>query len=194
MADRLVVLRQGRVQQIGTPEQLHTRPSNWHVADFMGFRNILPMQVTAAGEGRMNDAADSVTVQGDGVRLDATAVQPVTAGEDVMVGIRPEDLTLGGPESAAGSSNTLRATVEVVEYQGRELAMEVLTERGLRLHVRSGTRATPGDAVTVLVDPARVLVFPSSADDQSPSDGLRAAPSVERPRAEALSRNGGAAT
>ena len=39
MADRLVVLREGRVQQIGTPEQLHNNPANWHVADFMGYRN-----------------------------------------------------------------------------------------------------------------------------------------------------------
>ncbi|MFD0516926.1 ABC transporter ATP-binding protein [Paractinoplanes durhamensis] len=47
MADRLVVLRDGRVQQIGTPEELHTRPANRHVADFMGYRNLLPLKVTA---------------------------------------------------------------------------------------------------------------------------------------------------
>ncbi|MBX6389622.1 MAG: ABC transporter ATP-binding protein, partial [Frankia sp.] len=44
MADRLVVLRAGRVQQIGTPEELHSRPANWHVADFMGFRNLLRLR------------------------------------------------------------------------------------------------------------------------------------------------------
>ena len=41
MADRLVVLREGAVQQVGTPEDLHTRPANWRVADFMGYRNLL---------------------------------------------------------------------------------------------------------------------------------------------------------
>ena len=44
MADRLVVMRQGRVQQIGTPEGVHTKPSTWHVADFMGYRNLLPLK------------------------------------------------------------------------------------------------------------------------------------------------------
>ncbi len=46
LADRLVVLRAGRVQQIGASEELHTRPVNWHVADFMGFRNLLELDVT----------------------------------------------------------------------------------------------------------------------------------------------------
>src|SRR5699024_1741776 len=45
MADRLVVLREGRVQQVGTPEELHASPVNWHVADFMGYRNLLDVTV-----------------------------------------------------------------------------------------------------------------------------------------------------
>src|SRR5699024_1581471 len=49
MADRLVVLREGRVQQVGTPEELHTSPVNWHVADFMGYRNLLDVTVDQAG-------------------------------------------------------------------------------------------------------------------------------------------------
>src|SRR5690554_3529528 len=59
MADRLVVLREGRVQQIGTPEELHNDPVNWHVADFMGYRNLLDLEVTRSG-------ADGVTVAGEG--------------------------------------------------------------------------------------------------------------------------------
>ena len=62
MADRLVVLRNGKVQQIGAPEELHTTPANWHVADFMGFRNLLSMQVVEASAGR-------VVVEGAGRRL-----------------------------------------------------------------------------------------------------------------------------
>ena len=45
LADRLVVLRDGRVQQIGTPQELHDNPANWHVADFMGYRNLLDVTV-----------------------------------------------------------------------------------------------------------------------------------------------------
>ena len=67
MADRLVVLREGRVQQIGSPEELHTRPANWHVADFMGFRNLFQMRATER-------SGDDVVVEAPGLRLNATAV------------------------------------------------------------------------------------------------------------------------
>ncbi|MFC8503830.1 ABC transporter ATP-binding protein [Pedococcus sp. NPDC057267] len=150
MADRLVVLRKGRVQQIGTPEELHTTPANWHVADFMGFRNLVPMRVVERAEGR-------AVVEGIGLRLSATPVADVAGGDTVVVGVRPEDVVVA-PD--AGGRNTVRATVEVVEYQGRELAVEARTADGVRLHVRTGARLAPGDAVTFAVDPERLLVFP----------------------------------
>jgi putative spermidine/putrescine transport system ATP-binding protein len=150
MADRLVVLRKGRVQQIGTPEELHTAPANWHVADFMGFRNLLSMRVVESAEGR-------VLVEGSGLRLSATPVGGVAVGDSVVVGVRPEDVVVA-PEAAA--TNVIRAAVEVVEYQGRELAVEARTPDGLRLHVRTGERLAPGDRKTFTVDPDRLLVFP----------------------------------
>ena len=112
MADRLVVLRAGRVQQVGTPEQLHTAPRTWHVADFMGYRNLLPLRVTSV-------AGKAVTVEGSGLALHGTPVGTLKVGDDVVAGIRPEDLR-GGPGGVP-------ATVEVVEYQGREFAVEART-------------------------------------------------------------------
>ena len=86
LADRLVVLRDGRVQQIGTPEELYTRPANWHVADFMGYRNLLPLTGRSAVDG------DAVTV--DGRRLRAAPARRwrrSAPGDDVVAAIRPED-------------------------------------------------------------------------------------------------------
>ncbi|MET0426412.1 MAG: ABC transporter ATP-binding protein [Actinoplanes sp.] len=148
LADRLVVLRDGRVEQIGAPAELHTRPANRHVAAFMGYRNLLPMRVTAV-------TPDTVTVAAGGVALRGVAVGALSPGDDVAVGIRPEDLHLG-PDGVP-------ATVEVVEYQGRELAVEARTADGLRLHLRAEQRPAPGDAISVVADPARVLVFPREA-------------------------------
>jgi putative spermidine/putrescine transport system ATP-binding protein len=62
LADRLVVLREGVVQQVGTPEELYRSPANPYVAGFMGYRNLLPMTVT----GRQGAVA---TVEGFGVAL-----------------------------------------------------------------------------------------------------------------------------
>jgi putative spermidine/putrescine transport system ATP-binding protein len=146
MADRLVVLRDGRVQQVGTPEELHTRPANRHVADFMGYRNLLAMTVAEA-------TAASVTVEGSGFRLRGTPVSSLRAGDDVIAAIRPEDLVPG--------EDGVPATVDVVEYQGRELAVEARTESGVALHLRAAERPSPGDKITVTADPSRVLVFPA---------------------------------
>jgi putative spermidine/putrescine transport system ATP-binding protein len=69
-----------------------------------------------------------------------------------VAGIRPEDLQIG--------PGGVPVTVEVVEYQGREFAVEARTEEGTALHLRSWERPAPGDKVTVGADPARVLIFP----------------------------------
>jgi putative spermidine/putrescine transport system ATP-binding protein len=151
MADRLVVLRGGRVQQVGTPEQLHTRPVNWHVADFMGFRNLLRLRVERVD-------GDRVEVTGHGLTLHGTPVAPVAAGDAVLAGIRPEDLGAG---SGAGDDG-VAATVEVVEYSGREFTVQARTAGGTELHLRTTRRLAPGDAVGIAFDPARLLVFPES--------------------------------
>jgi putative spermidine/putrescine transport system ATP-binding protein len=145
MADRLVVLRDGRVQQTGTPQELHTRPANRHVADFMGYRNLLPMTVTGS-------AGAAITVTAGDLTLTGTPVAALRPGDAVVAAIRPEDLHPG--EGVA-------ATVEVVEYQGREFAVEARTGDGTRLHLRAAERPAAGDKITVAADPSRILVYPA---------------------------------
>jgi putative spermidine/putrescine transport system ATP-binding protein len=147
MSDRLVVLREGRVQQIGTPEQLHARPANAHVADFMGFRNLLTLTAESVD-------GETVVVAGPGLRLRGTAVGEVHPGDAVMAGIRPDDLRID-PLAADG----VEATVEVVAFSGREFSVEARTATGVVLHLRTPVRAEPGEKVTIGVDPGRLLVF-----------------------------------
>jgi putative spermidine/putrescine transport system ATP-binding protein len=143
------------VQQVGTPEELHTRPVNRHVADFMGFRNLLRLRAVEV------DGA-AVVVEGAGLKLRGTAVAPVTAGEPVFAGVRPEHVSVG-PRDAG----TVPGIVDVVEYQGREIAVEIRTSDGLALHARMAVgalRPAPGDEVGVSVDPDALLVYP---DDEA---------------------------
>jgi putative spermidine/putrescine transport system ATP-binding protein len=149
LADRLVVLRDGRVQQIGTPEQLHTEPANWHVADFMGYRNLLPLR---AGPRR----GAGIVVEIEGQSLTGTPVGGPEPGSEVIAGIRPEDLRIGPPGGAG-----VPAVVEVVEYQGREVAVEARTDGGIPLNLRTADRPTVGDRITVTADAGRLLVFPA---------------------------------
>jgi putative spermidine/putrescine transport system ATP-binding protein len=153
LADRLVLLRAGRVQQIGTPQQLYDRPVNWHVADFMGYRNILPMRVTA----ERGPDSDELVVEGSGLRLRGTPIGEIVPGEPAMAAVRPDDLRLTTPDDPHG----LSARVEVVEYSGRDSLVEVSVGAGLRLRLRTTDRPAPATTVTVTVDPSRLLVFPA---------------------------------
>jgi putative spermidine/putrescine transport system ATP-binding protein len=160
MADRLVVLREGRVQQVGTPQELHNGPANWHVADFMGYRNLIDLDVTAVN-------GSSVTVEDKAFTLRGTATQPFTVGDKVRVAIRPEDLVAVSEVVPVIGGNTTTATVSVVEYHGREFAIGVTTPTGRSLHVRSDHAPVVGSVIELTADPARVLVFPADLIDPS---------------------------
>jgi putative spermidine/putrescine transport system ATP-binding protein len=147
LADRLVVLRDGVVQQVGTPRELYTEPVNAYVAGFMGYRNML-VGSASGGPGK-------VTVTVDGVELTGTAGEAVDGGS-VAVAIRPEEF--GGAD--ATGPNALRVTVEVAEYHGREMAVEGVTDSGRQILFRTTERLAPGDAVTIAAPPDRVRVFP----------------------------------
>jgi len=158
LADRLVVLRDGRVQQIGTPEELHNNPANWHVADFMGYRNLLDFEVISA-------TGSEAQVSGHGLSLVGTAVHPVAVGDQVRVAIRPHDLLV--VPSATGGSNTFEALVNVVEYQGREFAVGVTTTTGQNLFVHAEQAPAVGEHVTLRVESARALVYQANLDREA---------------------------
>ncbi len=139
LADRIVVLRDGAVRQIGTPEDLYKRPAHADVAEFMGYRNVLPTRM----------AAGQVTV--GGVMMAATPIDLI--GDcDGLAAIRPDDLLAlpGGP---------LPATVVSAEYRGRDFYGIAHAADGTELHFRSKSRVVAGDAVRLGVEPGRVLVY-----------------------------------
>ena len=147
LADRLVVLRLGEVQQVGSPEEVYAHPVNQYVAGFMGYRNMIPVTVTAQN-------GEHVTVRTeDGVEL--VGVKRESLNENAVAAVRPEDFTVVTDTGA----NTLEATVEIVEYHGREQAVEARLKNGEPLHVRTNSRLAPGDAIRLKVPVERVLVF-----------------------------------
>jgi putative spermidine/putrescine transport system ATP-binding protein len=143
LADRLVVLRDGLVQQVGSPEEVYAHPANRYVASFMGYRNLLPVTVTGTD-----------TVSGNGFTLAGINRDGLSEG-DAVAAFRPTDVAV---VDIAGE-NTVRAEVEIVEYHGREQAVEARLPSGEALHVRTDSRLAPGDSVLFHVPRERVLVF-----------------------------------
>jgi putative spermidine/putrescine transport system ATP-binding protein len=152
LADRLVVLREGVVQQVGTPEELYRSPINPYVAGFMGYRNLLPMTVTG-GEGGYASA------RGLGIELTGLAIGEVGSGPAV-VAVRPEDFVVGD----APADNVIEVVVEVVEYHGRELAVQARLPQGQALRLRTTTRVGRGETVRVRVPKEHVLIFGGGTD------------------------------
>ncbi len=139
LAHRIVVLRDGRVEQVGTPLELYYRPNSQFVAQFIG----TPQMNMVSGP----DVAQFST------GLDV----PVPPGG--FIGLRPESLTLGAP-----GSGQLRARVELVEALGAETLVYVSTESGTQLVARqNNARDLPrvGDAVGVQVDRSTAHLFDS---------------------------------
>jgi putative spermidine/putrescine transport system ATP-binding protein len=157
-----VVLRDGRVQQIGTPQELHNNPANWHVADFMGYRNLLDVTVDSV-------SGSEARVSGQGLSLTGTAVHEVRAGDTVRVAIRPHDLVVVEPGQSVQGRNTLEGLVTVVEYQGREFAVGVTTSTGQSLFVTAERAPLPGDRVTLAVEPARALIYQADLTQEDAS-------------------------
>lgn len=151
LADRLVVLHEGRVSQIGTPADLYEHPANAHVAAFMGYRNLLHLDVVSAD-------ATGALAQGRGLALRGTPVADRTllAGEPVTVAIRPEDIHLTEDNGRADAE----AVAEIVEYHGRQLHVEARTRDGDRVHFKTAAQVRPHDTVSLTIPADRALIYP----------------------------------
>src|SRR5208282_3783829 len=147
MADRIVVMHDGRVEQIGTPLDLYDRPGNLFVAQFIGSpaMNVIEGTVRRGpGTTHVEAAGGMRWPLGDGAGSD---------GQPVAYGIRPEHLTLAG----AGAAGAVAGEIIVVEPTGAET--ELLVQAGaaqivLRTHGRPVVSA--GDKIGLSVDPAMV--------------------------------------
>jgi putative spermidine/putrescine transport system ATP-binding protein len=145
LADRIVVMRDGVVRQVGTPEELYARPAHADVAEFMGYRNLIPSRVANG------TSANAVSVTIGGAALLGTPVE-ARAGEAAIVAVRPDDLKPAG-------DGPLAATVESAQYHGRDFYCSGRTSDGTELYFCSSAPVRKGETVRLGADPARVLIY-----------------------------------
>jgi iron(III) transport system ATP-binding protein len=115
LSDRVAVMKDGRVLQVGRPKELYERPRTRFVADFVGTNNLVPGRVSGrAGAELMVDTAVGTL----------RAVSDVSVGERCVLAIRPENVAV---DAAAGSSagNVVRGRVSFVSYLGSALRYDV---------------------------------------------------------------------
>ncbi|MFL5160485.1 MAG: ABC transporter ATP-binding protein, partial [Microvirga sp.] len=147
LADRIVVLRDGVVRQVGTPKELYDAPAHLDVADFMGFRNKLQGKVVGSDGSR-------VVLDVEGARISGIARESLSTGAAAYAAVRPDDLMVG-----EAGQNAIAATVDTIEYRGREFVGTAHSAGGLDFVFRSHQPVEPGSSVHLRADDQRVLVF-----------------------------------
>jgi spermidine/putrescine transport system ATP-binding protein len=159
MSDRIAVMHAGRVEQLGTPEELYERPATRFVADFIGTTNLL-----------------GGTVEGDGlVRLDGGDLARVgtaglAAGTAIEICLRPEAIAIVESEAPGA----IAATVDQAAYLGTNVSYQVRTAGGLILSVlapKTGARLPVGSEVAVSWPPTEALVLGTGQQPGVPDSG-----------------------
>jgi ABC-type sugar transport system ATPase subunit len=155
MADRIAVMRAGRIEQIATPHEIFARPANLFVAGFIGTPQMNLIEATV----------DRVTPEG-GVRLKAGSQEialplagaqaRLAPGAGVTIGIRPRAFELASEPEAS----SLTATVDIIEPMGAETLLHLVADgRDLRAVVDRRVRPEIGSRVHVRLRPSQVHIF-----------------------------------
>lgn len=133
MSDRIIVMNKGRIEQVGTPEDLYLRPRTRFVAGFFGENNLVEGLVTGLSRG-------CATVETGIGTLDVqTDAQYLTSGDQVRIAIRPENIVL-----SKGEKDGRAFTVRDVQFAGASVIVDVVDAVSGRVEMR--VRQTPADA------------------------------------------------
>jgi len=144
MADRIVVMQDGRVEQVGAPLELYDRPTNLFVATFIGSPAMNLIEGRITGEG---------FVTAGGLTLPLASAPAGTEGQPAVYGIRPEHFGLSGEGS-------IRAEVVVVEPTGSETQVAAsLASQPLTAVFRERVHPKPGETIALTPDPTKVHLF-----------------------------------
>ncbi len=156
LATKIVVLKGGVIQQIGSPSEIYNRPANLFVADFMGSpaMNLIPAKARADGAGARIEIART-----SGTPLVLIDEHAPALPEDVILGLRPEDIAEAGFRAGADVQDA-SCLIDMVEPAGADTY--VVSELGgkpvtARLH--SETVATPGEMLNLSIDMSKVSYF-----------------------------------
>ncbi|MEV4989981.1 ABC transporter ATP-binding protein [Pseudarthrobacter sp. LMD1-1-1.1] len=169
LADRIAIMQEGRITQLGTPEEIYGSPASASIASFLGVTNVFPVESASTPH--------SVKLRGHDMVL-----RTERPGVDLpsSVCIRPEDILVSSglahmEDPFSSTVNTFSGTVDVAVFQGSSLRCRITLSTGISVDAvcpPDGSLAA-GAPVRVRIDPANVLVLPD--DVREPSSELVAA-------------------
>jgi iron(III) transport system ATP-binding protein len=165
ISDRVAVLREGRVAQIGPPAELFERPRTRFVAEFVGKTNLIDAVADGPGWARRGDLRLRVPAEAPA----PTGPPAARPGARLIVSIRPHQIALGprsGPIAGGpdGAGSVLAGTVVRASYLGEAIDYQVALDGSdvvLRIAGPAPARVHPGEAVSVVVPAAACVLLPA---------------------------------
>ena len=158
ISDRIVVMSEGRIEQVGRPFEIYNHPRTRFVASFVGTLSILQGEVLDAGAGKVAIDGQPVTA--------ARGLDHLSSGRRHSFALRPEAVTLG---PAVNGRNALRGTIDQVSFLGSIIRIRVnLKENAVLLDALNNPGTPPpeyGSEVTVNFSPEDLLALEASAAD-----------------------------
>ena len=157
MGNRIAVLRDGMLQQLGSPQEVYSHPANMFVAGFIGS----PAMNFFRGE--LQGADGELRVRASGIELvlppDIAAATKSHTSREVVLGVRPEDIHDGRTEQANGNQPS-RVMVDVIEDMGNETYVYLTVgDTSFTARMDAGLRASPGDDLPILIDGHKIHLF-----------------------------------
>lgn len=175
LSDKVVVMRLGQIEQVGTPQEIFMHPISLYVADFMGYANRLPLTLV----GREGDL---LVVETDrGISLRAVSTQPESsqwsAGQRFVGCFRPDDVRI----TSEAQLNGLSGHVQLIEYLGTsfEVLVRLNGDSQGEFLIHTQQAVAVHEPVTFTVPPERLLVFPLSEESSPRQFNSAMAGSVE---------------
>jgi iron(III) transport system ATP-binding protein len=153
MADRIVVMNQGVIEQVGTPMEIYRHPATAFVADFIGKMNFADGAVSGQGRVRLGE----VELTCDTGKL--------AAGQAVQIAVRPEDIVARGVTSE--DANAFTASVAELEFLGSSLRVDLTGKAldgqtltaDLSVNLMRELELAPGHDITVRIPPERITLY-----------------------------------
>ena len=161
LGDKVAVMKDGVIQQFGTPQQIYNDPANLFVASFIGSppMNFIPLRLQRR-DGRWTGLLDSGQ---DRIELPLSLEPSLEEGRELILGVRPEQIALGDGSAA----HDLRTEVEVLEPTGPDTLVFV-TVNQVKVCCRLAPDVAPaaGSGMSLRFDPARVLLFDAQSGER----------------------------
>ena len=148
LSDRVAIMNRGRLEQLGTPEEIYEQPQSRFVAEFIGLSNFLEGFVQALQDDRM-------IVQAQHLRLSVAALPRVTPGQKVLLFLRPNEIEIQ-PRRDPAAANSFEARVEKATYLGDTMDYRLTLGQGLDLRVQTDARHRHSPGVSVWLHLPRV--------------------------------------